>query len=230
MSFMVFVIHTVPDTHTGSKKYQFGDLDEKNAIKAMTHLQQQSGRQDLPQFLQRVVAISSIYRGPGVTLEMSYLGDGKSEDEILYKFFKSINPNNLPTFVTWDSSNDISILKYRCLKHVLPISLLTMNPPVSLKDELSEYNDEASTSLENLMYLIGKEGSKPLNQQQIWDCWWQKDFVSIRRNCIDRALDLYLVYLRYQYIKGETTLQYYEHEVSHFDRFTKQYIEKYVDI
>lgn len=230
MSFMVFVIHTVPDTQTGAHKYQLGDLDEKNAIKAMLHLQQQSGKPELPHFLQRIVGIASLYRGPGVTLQMNYFGqDDKDNSELntLDRFFKTINPNNIPTFVCWDAENDFSLLHYRCLKHEIPLTLLTRSAPVSLQEAIGGYQDNTDTTLENIMHLLGLEARASADQQQIWHDWQQQDYTNIRKSCIDKVLDTYQIYIRYQYIMGEVTLQHYQHETNHINRFIAQHLEKY---
>ncbi len=230
MNVLIFAIHTIPDTETGSRKYQLEGLDEKNAIKAMLHLQQQSGRSELPHYMQRIVAISTIFRGHGVTLEINSLGEGRSEKQLLAQFFKTLNRNNLPRFVSWNGlEKDVPVLMYRCLKHEIPLSLLLQTPLLSLRQELGYGQQVACTSQQNIMHLLGLESSPALMPQDIQALWQQENMVAIQASCTWRALDTYRIFLRYQYITDAITWQHYEREMHHIDRLVAQRLGGYGD-
>ncbi len=222
MNFLVFAIHTVADTETGVRKYNLGDLDDKSALKAIMHLHRQSGKNVLPHYMQRIVAITTVYRGDGVTLDINTFANktnADSEASILSQFFKSINSYKVPTLISWDSAgNDIPVLMYRCLKHKISATLLMAKQPISLTHAISSYQPDASTSQENIMSLLGLDYVASLSTKEVWKHWSNGNIELIKKNCICKALNSYRVYLRYQLMKGEVTPQYFEHEASRIER------------
>lgn len=233
MNFLIYAIHTVPDTETGARKYNLGDLDDKSALKAIMHLHQQSGKDELPHYMQRIVAISTIFRGEGVTLEVNSFGADTSantsavnmdpEAHMINQFFKSINTYKIPTLISWDSiGNDMPILMYRCLKHKIPATLLTSSHPLSLAHAISNYQDEAATSVENIMTLLGLDYVSALTTKEVWKHWGKSNSELIKENCTFKVLNSYRVYLRYQLMIGEVTHQHFEHEAIRIERLMSE--------
>ena len=233
MNFLVFAIHTVPDTDTGIKKYNLGDLDAKNSLKAIMHLHQQSGNKELPHYMRRIVAISTIFRGEGVTLDINTFGDVNgeptdvdSEARLLKQFFSSINSFKVPAIISWDSTkNDIPILMYRCLKHNIPASLVLANQPLSLINAISNYQYDATTSQENVMTLLGLDYIPELTTKQVWKYWGKGNADAIKSNCTFKALNSYRIYLRYQLITGMVTQRHFDHESVRIERLVKEYMD-----
>ena len=221
MSFLVFAIHTVPDIETGAKKYNLGDLDDKSALKAMMHLYQQSGKDELPHYMQRIVAISMIFRGKGVTLELNTISDDvNSEAVLLRNFFKNIAKYTVPTLISWNSKDvDMPILKYRCIKHEISIPHLIATPPLSLTHEISSFYAKASTSQENIMSLLGLEYEPAFSTETVWRHWGKGELELIKNNCTFKALNSYRVYLRYQLLIGEVTHSHFRHESERIEKW-----------
>jgi len=230
MNFLVFALHTVPDTETGSKKYDLGDLDDKNSLKAIMHLHQQSGDNELPHYMRRIVAISSVYRGEGVTLDIKTFGDvtketanADTEAQLLKQFFSSINSSNIPTLISWDSThNDLPVLMYRCLKHKISAGLLLTNQPLSLIDAISNYQYTATTSQENIMILLGLDYIADLSTKEVWKHWGKGNIEVITTNCTFKALNSYRVYLHYQLMTGTVTQQHFDHESTRIERLVSE--------
>ncbi|MEE9351732.1 MAG: hypothetical protein V3U78_05690 [Thiotrichaceae bacterium] len=226
MNFLVFAIHTVPDTETGARKYNLGYLDDKNSLKAIMHLHQQSGKSELPHYMQRIVAISTIFRGEGVTLDINTFGDhANSEADLLNQFFKSINGYKMPTLISWDSTgNEMPILTYRCLKHAIPIPLIISSNPLSLTHAISSYHPEAATTQENMMSLLGLDHVSSLTTNEVWKYWGKGDVDLIQDNCDFKALNSYRVFLRYQLMIGEVTHLHFEHESARIEKIISERI------
>lgn len=224
MSFLVFAIHTIPDTDTGARRYNLGDLDDKSAAKAMHHLQQQSGAAELPLYMQRIAAVTTIYRGDGVSLDINSFGAGKETEEVLLKnFYKSIN-NHTKTnvVVSWDAlSREIPLLMYRCLKNEVPENAVSNHNSISLSTALTQ-TGLASTSQQNVMSLLGLETEPLMSKKEIWKNWLNDKTGLIERDCTFRALDTYRIYIRHLMITNEVSKQYYEREMSRIDKLIEQ--------
>ena len=97
MNVLVFDIETIPDIDGGQKIYDLQGLDDSSTAKAMFHLRQQkTGRDFLPLHLQKIAAISVVYRGMadnmGQEVSVRSLGDGNStEADLLKLFFEEID-------------------------------------------------------------------------------------------------------------------------------------------
>lgn len=215
---IVFAIHTVPDTETGARKYNFGDLDEKSAIKAMMHLQQQSGREELPHYLQRIVAISAVSRGAsGLPVLNSWGLDNKaseSEAEILTQFLEKLTTSTPSALVSWDNTDrDLPVLMYRSVKNRVPAPLLTSGSFTSLKQALCDGQPEAMTSQQNIMDLIGLRYTTVLSSKVIWKYWRKGKHEEINKSCINRALDSYKIYYHYLLMTGDLSPEQYLDEM-----------------
>ena len=97
MNVLVFDIETIPDIEGGQKVYDLAGLDDKSTAKAMFHMRQQkTGSEFLPFHLQKVVAISVVYRGLGddkgheVSVR-SLGGENSSETELLTELFAELS-------------------------------------------------------------------------------------------------------------------------------------------
>ena len=215
---IVFAIHTVPDTETGARKYNLGDLDEKSAIKAMMHLQQQSGKEELPHYLQRIVAISAVSRGAsGLPVLNSWGLDNKaceSEAEMLTQFLAKLTTSTSTALVSWDNTDrDLPVLMYRSVKNRVPAPLLTTGVFTSLKQALCDGQPEAMTSQKNVMDLIGLGCAPVLSQKTIWKYWRKGKTEKIHKSCINRALDSYKIYYHYLLMTGGLSPEQYLDEM-----------------
>lgn len=205
MSVVIFAIHTVPDTETGTRKYNLGDLLEKDVIKAIMHLQQQSGKQELPAFMQRIVAISAIFpqENKEVAVE-TWGGEDETEQSILDCFFRMIDVNRCTKLVSWNNTNDQPVLMYRCLKNKVIAPILNRGSPISLKGLLSCNQLEAQTQQQNVMDMLAINHAPVLTIQQIWKYWRKGKHSAIQQSCIHQVLDSYKIYQRYQLVTGSS--------------------------
>jgi len=215
---IVFAIHTVPDAETGARKYNLGDLDEKSAIKAMMHLQQQSGKEELPHYLQRIVAISAVSRGAsGLPVLNSWGVDNEtreSEAEILTQFLEKLTTTSSTALVSWDNTDrELPVLMYRSLKSRVPAPLLTSSSFISLKQVLCNGQPDAMTSQQNIMDLIGLDYAPVLSQKTIWKHWRKGKTEEIHKSCINRALDSYKIYYHYLLMTGGLSPEQYLNEM-----------------
>lgn len=241
MNVLVFNIETIPDIEGGQKIYDLQGLDDKSTAKAMFHIRQQKTACDfLPLHLQRIIAISVVYRGMsddmGHEVSVRSLGDeNSSEADLLTAFFKEIE-GRMPILVSWNGTGfDFPVIHYRTLKNAIsaPSYWETGNNNseflhdnylsrhherhTDLKDVLASYNEEATAPLDDIAKLLGFPGKMGVNGSfsangSIWDEYQVGNFKGIRDYCETGVLNTYLVYLRYQLMRGELTQEQLEQE------------------
>jgi predicted PolB exonuclease-like 3'-5' exonuclease len=216
-----FDIETVPDVEFGRRMWQLDGLSDEDVATAMTFLRQQaSGSEFLPLHLHRVVAISVALRS-GDTFRVWSLGDRDSDEaEIVRRFFDGIE-RYAPDLVSWNGSGfDLPVLHYRALRHGIQapryweigdqdrdyrynnyLSRFHWRH-VDLMDVLSGFQLRGRASLEQMALLLGFPGKLGMSGDKVWDCWLKGGIADIRNYCETDVLNTYLVYLRFEHMRG----------------------------
>ena len=227
MNVLVFDIETIPDIESGKKIFDLEGLDDGSTIKAMRHLRQQkTGTDFMPLYLHKIVAISVVYRGMGNDMEhevsVRSLGElGSSESELLTLFINQIDERT-PTLVSWNGSGfDLPVIHYRMLKKNISApsywekgdnnSSFQYDNYLScyherhtdLMDALASYNRGANAPLDHMATMLGFPGKMGMDGSQVWDEFQSGNLKGIRDYCETDVLNTYLVYLRYQFMRGE---------------------------
>ncbi len=222
MNVLVFDIETVPDVAYGRTLLGLGDLPDAEVAKAMAaqRRQQTGGSEFLPLEQHRIVAISCALRSAD-QLKVWSLGEVESgEGELVQRFFDGIERYR-PDLVSWNGSGfDLPVLTYRALKHSVQApqfwemgdsdNAFRWNNYVNryharhtdLMDLLSFYQGRARASLADMAVLLGLPGKLGFSGAQVWDAWRSGEAVAVRRYCETDVLNTYLVYLRYQLLRG----------------------------
>jgi 3'-5' exonuclease len=229
---LVFDIETVPDVALGRRLYGLEGLADAQVAKAMFALRRQGsaaasgparagrGGDFLPPEQQRVIAISCALRSrDGFSLWS--LGDlASSEAELVQRFFDGIEKFS-PDLVSWNGSGfDLPVLTYRALLAGAQArrfwetgeedAEFRYNNYVNryhwrhtdLMDVLSGYQSRYRMSLANIACLLGLPGKLGLDGSQVWDAWQAGDLLGIRRYCETDVLNTWLVYLRFEQLRG----------------------------
>jgi 3'-5' exonuclease len=232
MNTLVFDIETVPDVAFGRRLYGLEGLEDGQVAKAMCALRrQQAGSDFLPPEQQRVVAISCALRS-GDGFKVWSLGELASpEGELIQRFFEGIEKFS-PNLVSWNGSGfDVPVLIYRGL-------LTGAQAPrfwemgdgddafrynnylnryhwrhTDLMDVLSGFHHRNRVSLANMACLLGLPGKLGFDGAQVWDAWQAGDLDGIRRYCETDVLNTWLIYLRFQQLRGQLTRAQHEEEL-----------------
>lgn len=222
MNVLAFDIETVPDVDTGRRLYELGELSDRDTGRAMFAIRrEETGESEfLKHHLHRVVAISAVLRHND-SVKVWSLGDENSDEaEIIRRFFDGIE-RYTPTIVSWNGSGfDLPVLHYRSLKHGVSAprywengqddSSFRFNNYLSrfherhtdLKDVLSGYQARASAPLDEIAVLLGFPGKMGRSGADVWEQFLDGKIGEIRDYCETDALNTYLVYLRYELIRG----------------------------
>ena len=221
MNILVFDIETVPDVEFGRRLYNLQGLDDAAVAKAMFAQQRAStGGEFLPHLQQRVVAISCVLRARE-QLTVWSLGDlNSSAPELLTRFFDGIE-KYLPELVSWNGGGfDLPVLHYRSLKAGVQAprywevgdedTAFRYNNYLSryhwrhldLMDVLSGFQPRARAKLADMAALLGFPGKLGFSGDQVWDAYLAGELLAVRRYCETDALNTYLIYLRFQFLRA----------------------------
>jgi predicted PolB exonuclease-like 3'-5' exonuclease len=231
MNILVFDIETVPDVETARRLYDINGLSDQEVANVMhsKRMQETEGRTDfIRQHLQRVVAISAVLRTPE-RLSVWSVGDPNSpEGELIQRFFDGVERYN-PTLVSWNGRGfDLPVLHYRALYHGVSAprywetgdgdSSFRWNNYLNrfharhtdLMDVLAGYETRAYAPLQEIATLLGLPGKLGMSGADVWDRFMAEDIAAIRNYCETDVLNTYLVYLRFELMRGHLTASGYE--------------------
>ncbi len=235
---LVFDIETVPDAATGRRLHGLDSLSDAETVRAMQHLRmQQKGTDFLPLHLQRVVAISVALRHKD-SFQVWSLGELKSDEaELLRRFFEGIEKYR-PTLVSWNGSGfDLPVLHYRALLHGVEAPRYWdvghfdretkwdnylgrfQFRHTDLMDVLALYYSRGFAPLDEIAQLLGLPGKLGMDGSQVAGAFAAGRLAEIRHYCESDVLNTYLVYLRFQLIRGLLTKADYQAEIERVRSF-----------
>ncbi len=232
MNVFVFDIETVPDVAAGRRLYDLDGLSDADVAKAMFHMRrQETGDSEfLRHHLHQVIAISAVFRSAD-SLQVWSLGKPASpESELIQRFFDGID-RFTPTLVSWNGGGfDLPVLHYRSLVHGIAAprywetgdedNSFRWNNYLSrfharhtdLMDVLAAYQPRANAPLDQIAAMLGFPGKMGMSGGKVWDSYLAGDIEGIRNYCETDVLNTYLVYLRFELIRGRLSPSRYEEE------------------
>jgi predicted PolB exonuclease-like 3'-5' exonuclease len=222
MAIFVFDIETIPDVEFG-----------RNVAAVMqARRRQDAGTDFLSLEQQRVVAISVALRTRDVFKVWS-LGDPQADEaEIIQRFFDGLERFS-PDLVSWNGSGfDMPVLHYRALRHGLQAprywevgdedqSFRFNNylnryhwRHLDLMDVLSGFQGRARVSLQNMALLLGFPGKLGMSGGQVWEAYQRGEIERIRNYCETDVLNTFLVFLRFELMRGRLSREEYGIEIA----------------
>ncbi len=223
MNTLVFDIETVPDIAGGRRLYGLEGLDDAAAAEALFKLRRQEtgGSDFIRHSLQRIVCISAVLRTRD-GLKVWSLGESHaSEAEIIQRFFAGLE-RYAPTLVSWNGSGfDLPVLHYRALLHGVQAPAYWdqgeynrdakfnnylgrfHSRHTDVMDLLAGYQARAVQPLDQIATLLGFPGKMGMDGGQVWPTFLAGDLEAIRHYCETDVLNTYLVYLRFQFMRGQ---------------------------
>ena len=230
MSVLVFDIETVPDLEAGRRFHQLEGLEDADVAKAMFHLRrQQTGGSDfLPLHLHRVVAISCVMADTNSVRVWSLGEEDSGEKELITRFYDGLD-RFTPDLVSWNGSGfDLPVLHYRALAHKVQAPRywetgdsdreFKWNNYLSrfhwrhmdLMDVMAGYQMRANAKLDEVAMLCGFPGKLGMDGSKVFDTFMEGGIREIRDYCETDVINTYLVFLRFELMRGK--LMPAEHE------------------
>ena len=233
---LVFDIESIPDL-AGLRALRGEPLEasDEQVYEAWRSERKEKGQSDfMPLHLQRVLVISVVFRNAeGLRIHSFVDRDGASEGRVIQTFFNSIEKHQ-PQLVSWNGGGfDLPVLHYRGLRHGVEASKYwdmgedereyKWNNYISryhmrhldLMDVLAMYSPKNNAPLDAMAKLCGFPGKLGMDGSQVYQQFLAGQTDEVRRYCETDVMNTYLVYCRFQKMRGGLTEAEYEQEISY---------------
>ncbi|MCB1734427.1 MAG: hypothetical protein H6981_10030 [Gammaproteobacteria bacterium] len=218
MGVVALRLRTAPDLDAGRRLLNLADLEDKDVLKAMEHVQRQRhGGRDFGFALRRVVALSLVLGDDDGQKLVSMTVETHSERDMLSTFFEHAGVDGA-VLVTWNGSfAHLPVLQTRALildvpsahywhggrspdRHVEIAPLMTGG-----KDDLLDLIEVGT--------LAGLPRIDAMSEEAVRDAVVAGDCAAIGAECDQLAVHTYLLYLRLRRIRGEVSGAFHARQV-----------------
>ncbi len=234
---LVFDIETIPDV-AGLRALRRMDasVDDAGVYAAEIAERKERGKSDfMPLHLQRVLVISCVFRnaaGLRVHSIVDRESDGASQEERVVQSFFNLVERHTPQLVSWNGGGfDLPVLHYRGMRHgVVASKYWDMGEDdrdfrfnhyigryhtrhLDLMDLLAMYQPRGNAPLNAMAKLCGFPGKLGMDGSQVYSAYLDGKRDEIRRYCETDVMNTYLLYCRFQKMRGGFTESEYEQEI-----------------
>ncbi len=236
---LCFDLETVPDVD-GLRKLRadWRSLDDAAVAEhAFAERRERSGSDFLPLHLHRIVAIGCVFRDDS-GLRVRCIGAAQDgETRLIADFFRLID-RYTPQLVSWNGGGfDLPVLHYRALIHGVTAARywnlgdddreFRFNNYISryhtrhidLMDLLAMYQPRANAPLDDIARLSGFAGKLGMDGSRVWETFREGRLDAIRNYCETDVLNTYLVYTRFQKMRGGLDADEYAVEIANVRAF-----------
>lgn len=231
---LVFDIETVPDVEGLRRLYDLSSDESPQSIAeiAFHRRRQQTGNDFLPLHQHRVIAISCALRERDSFRVWSLGSPADDEKTLIQRFFDGIEKYT-PQLVSWNGGGfDLPVLHYRGLIHgVVAARYWDMGEDdrdfkwnnyisryhmrhLDLMDLLAMYQPRANAPLDELAQLCGLPGKLGMDGSKVWDAYCAGRVAEIRNYCETDVVNTYLIFSRFQLMRGFLPPQSHERELA----------------
>ena len=231
---LVFDLETIPDV-SGLRTLLGSDAalsDAEVAAQAFSARREKTGSDFLQHHLHRVAAISCVFRDDEGFRVRSLGSLDDAEPKLIQDFYRIVE-RYTPQLVSWNGGGfDLPVLNYRALIHGINAARFwemgdedrdfKWNNYLSryhtrhldLMDHLAMYTGRANAPLDDLAKLCGFPGKMGVDGSQVWSLYQEGRLQEIRDYCETDVVNTYLVYCRYQLLRGRLTRDAYDAEIA----------------
>lgn len=187
----------------------------------------------MPLHLQRILVISCVFRNAeGLRVHSFVDRDDASEGKVIQSFFGAVE-KHVPQLVSWNGGGfDLPVLHYRGLRHGVVASKywdlgeddrdFKFNNYIGryhmrhldLMDLLALYQPKNNAPLDAMAKLCGFPGKLGMDGSKVYEAFLAGQLEDIRRYCETDVMNTYLLYCRFQKMRGGFTEGEYEQEVA----------------
>ncbi len=236
---LVFDIETIPDVAGLRRVWDLApDVSEGAVVElASQRRRQATGSDFLPVHLHRVVAISCALRDRDSVKVWSLGTAQEGERELVKRFFDGIDKYT-PQLVSWNGGGfDLPVLHYRALFHGISAPRYWDQGEddrdfkwnnylsrfharhIDLMDLVAGYQNRAFAPLDDVAQLCGLPGKLGMDGSKVWQAWQDGKIEAIRDYCETDVANTYLVFQRFQLMRGVLSPEAYAREVALFKAF-----------
>ena len=244
---LAFDIETIPDIQGIRTLYDLTPniTDEYVVDFAMQKRRAHNNTDFMPLHLHQVVAVSCVLRWGQDKLHVSTIGSiDDDEESIIAKFFELVE-RYTPQLVTWNGGGfDLPVLHYRAMVHGIAAPRywdmgngdyndsrdFKWNNYISryhtrhldLMDLLALYQPRASVPLDELAKLCGFPGKLGMDGSKVWQAYNAGKLQDIRDYCETDAANTYLMFLRFELMRGNLNADEYQLEIKKIQHYLQE--------
>jgi len=232
---LVFDIESIPDV-AGLRAVRGAapELSDEQVYAQWLQERSEKGQSDfMPLHLQRILVISCVFRNAeGLRVHSFVDRDGASEGKVIQAFFKTVE-QKVPQLVSWNGGGfDLPVLHYRGLRHGVTahrywdmgeddrefkwnnyIGRYHMRH-LDLMDLLAMYQPKNNAPLDAMAKLCGFPGKLGMDGSQVYGAFLDGKVEDIRRYCETDVMNTYLLYCRFQKMRGGFNEAEYDQEIA----------------
>jgi hypothetical protein len=167
------------------------------------------------------------------SLKVWSLGEESStEKDLIERFFDGLDKYT-PDLVSWNGAGfDLPVLHYRSLLHSVTAARYWETGDsdssfrysnylsrfhwrhMDLMDILSGFQGRGRASLQDVASLLGLPGKLGMHGAEVWGVFLEGGLKRIRDYCETDALNTYLIYLRFELLRGHLSAAEHAHETA----------------
>jgi hypothetical protein len=236
---LAFDIETIPDVAGIRRLHGLpADLPDAEAAEIAFQMRRvKSGSDFLAPHLHRVVVVSCVLRSDEGLRVFSLEGQ---EKDIIQRFYDGLE-KFVPQLVSWNGGGfDLPVLNYRGLAHGVQAPMFwetgdenrdfRYNNYVSryhsrhldLMDVLAMYQPRNNAPLDEVAQLAGLPGKIGIGGAKVWEAWLAGEAAKIRDYCEADTANTYLLFLRYQLLRGVLSKDHYRAEIQMLKRYLQE--------
>jgi len=235
MNILVFDIETIPDIENCKKIYNLQDFPgtQVELVEKIRDIrkEQTNGSDFMRHHLHQIIAISVVLQTKDKIKVFSVGEENSTEKEIIQRFFDGIEKYS-PILVSWNGTGfDLPVLHYRMLYHGICApkyweigdedSSFKWNNYLNryhyrhtdLMDVLSCYQSRSAASLDDVSIMLNLPGKFGMDGSKVWEAYSSSKIREIREYCETDVLNTYLIYLRFELIRGKLSESEYIHKI-----------------
>ncbi len=237
---LVFDIESIPDV-AGLRALNGLAADMPDAeVYALWKAERESQKKSdfAPLHLQRILCISMVFRASdGLKVHSLVDRDGTSEGRVIQQFYSTVE-RKVPQLVSWNGGGfDLPVLHLRGMIHgVQATQYWEMGEGgdatsrefkwnnyigryhlrhLDLMDLLSMYQGRAAAPLDAMAKLCGFPGKLGMDGSMVYSAYLNGQTEDIRRYCETDVMNTYLLYCRFQKMRGGFTETEYDNEIAY---------------
>jgi 3'-5' exonuclease len=239
---LVFDIETIPDVEGLRRIWALGpEVTEQGVVDlASQRRRQATGNDFLPPHVHKVVAISCVLRSNEGVRVWSLGTPEESERDLVQRFFDGIE-RYTPQLVSWNGSGfDLPVLQYRAMVHGIVgrkywdqgeddrefkfNNYLSRfhSRHVDLMDALAAYQNRAWAPLDEMAQLCGLPGKLGMSGAHVYEAYKRGEIGAIRNYCETDVANTFLLFQRFQLIRGALDAAAHAAEVKLFREWLSQ--------
>ena len=235
---LAFDIETIPDVAGIRRLHGLpADLPDAEVAEVAFQIRRtKTGSDFLPPQLHKVAVISCVLRGDEGIRVFSLEGQ---EADVIRRFYEGIE-KFVPQLVSWNGGGfDLPVLNYRALIHGVAAPMFwetgdenrdfRYNNYVSryhsrhldLMDVLGMYQPRNNAPLDEVAQLAGFPGKIGVGGAKVWETWLAGEAAKVRDYCEADTANTYLLFLRYQLLRGVFSKEQYQTEIDILKAYLK---------